>query len=144
MTQAKTGDTVTIGFTVKISDGQTVAATEPGKGETLVLGAGTMFPALEEQIVGMAVGETKTAQVPSDKAFGPRNPDAQFDIERAQLPQGQEPAVGMQLQTHNQQGQPMLLTIIEVTDAGVKVDANHPLAGQDLTFEIEVLDLQAA
>ena len=144
MTQAKTGDTVTIGFTVKLADGRQVAATQPGQGETLVIGTGTMFPALEEQIVGMAVGDTKTAEVPSDKAFGPRNPDAQFDIERAQLPQGQEPSVGMQLQTQNQQGQPMLLTIIEVTDAGVKVDANHPLAGEDLTFEIEVLDLKAA
>jgi len=144
MSQAKTGDTVTIGFTVKLGNGQTVAATPPGQGETLVIGSGKMFPALEEQIVGMSVGETKTAEVPSDKAFGPRNPDAQFDIDRGQLPPDPEPAVGMQLQGQSPDGQQMMLTIIEVGPTSVKVDANHPLAGEDLTFEIEVLELQAA
>jgi FKBP-type peptidyl-prolyl cis-trans isomerase SlyD len=144
MSQAKTGDTVTIGFTVKLGDGRVVGATQPDQGETIVLGSGTMFPALEAQIIGMAVGEKKTAEIASAEAFGPRNPEAQFDIPRTQLPQGQEPATGMQLQGQGPNGQPMLLTIIEVNDDAVKVDANHPLAGEDLTFEIEVLGLIAA
>lgn len=144
MSEAKTGDTVIIGFTVKLGDGSVVAQTEEGKGETIVLGQGAMFPALEQQIVGMAAGDKKSAAIASDEAFGPRNPELLFDVERSNLPPGQEPAVGMQLQSQNQNGQPVMLTIVEVAPEAVKVDANHPLAGQDLTFDIEVLEVKAA
>jgi len=144
MSQAKTGDTVTIGFQVSLLDGRIVAATDEGKEETLVLGSGKMFPALEQQIVGMDVGEKKTAQVSSLDAFGPHNPDMQFEIERANLPQDQVPAVGMQLQSQSPDGQQMMLTIIEVGPENVRVDANHPLAGQDLLFEVELHGIIAA
>ena len=144
MTQAKAGDQVKVGFLVKVSDGRVVAETEEGQGETLVIGSGSMFPALETQIVGMSVGEKKVASIASTEAFGPRNPELQFEIDRGNLPPGQEPAVGMQLQSRGEDGREIMFLIVEVGDAAVKVDGNHPLAGEDLTFEIELFELTAA
>ena len=144
MSTAKTGDTVTIDYTVKKSDGTVVANTAESGPQDLTLGGGEVMPALEEGLAGMEVGAEKTITIPSEKAYGPHNPELVIDLPRANLPPEPAPQPGMQLQAQAQDGQPMMLTITEVGDESVKADANHPLAGEDITFDVTLREIKQA
>ena len=90
---------------------------------------------------GMALGEKRTVEVPADQAYGPVHDEARQSVPRADIPEEVPLEVGTQVHAHNEQGQVMTLTIFEVTDSHVVLDANHPLAGKDLTFAVELVSI---
>lgn len=144
MTTAKQGDTVTIDYVVKTNDGTVVGDTQESGPQQVVLGQGQIMPKIEEALTGMEVGAEKTVAVDSENAFGPRNEEMIVDIPRANLPPEPAPQPGMQLQAQGQDGQPMMLHIVEVGEESVKADGNHPLAGEDITFDVTLREIAQA
>ena len=136
MTTPNSGDTVTIDYVLKRGDGQEIGNTAQVGPQTITLGSGQIFPQLEEALAGMQVGDEQAVAIPCDKAFGPRRDELVIDIPRANLPPEPAPQPGMQLNAQAPDGQPMTLYILEVGEDAVKADGNHPLAGEDLTFEV--------
>jgi len=138
---AKLGDTVQVNYIGTLTDG-TVFDTSAGR-EPLefTIGAGLVVPGFDEAIKGMKVGEKKTITIPSDEAYGPRFEDMLVEISRDKLPEGRTPEVGQQLLAVQSDGRQAIVTITSVSDNVVVVDTNHPLAGKDLTFEIELVKI---
>jgi FKBP-type peptidyl-prolyl cis-trans isomerase 2 len=134
--QAKTGDTVKVRYTGKLADGTVFDSSVGSEPYEFTLGQGQTISGFEQAVIGMKVGETKTVTIPVDEAYGPRRDDLIVEIGRDRLSQDINPEVGMQLTSG--QG---TVTIIEVSETTVKIDANHPLAGQDLTFDIELVEI---
>jgi peptidylprolyl isomerase len=136
--QAKDGDSVEVNYTGKLADG-TVFDTSTGRDPLkFKLGGGQMIPGFEKAVLGMKVGEKKTITIPAAEAYGPRRDDLFIEVPRSQLPDTMAPQVGQHLQSTAQDGTIVVVTITKVSDTTVTVDANHPLAGKDLTFEIEL------
>lgn len=139
MTQVKSGDTVQIHYTGTLQDGKTFDSSEGRDPLEFQVGSGQIIPGLDVALPGMAVGETKTVNVPCTEAYGPVNPDMQQAIPRSGIPDDIPLEVGIQLQMQTPQGQTVPVTVVELDEATVTLDANHPLAGQDLTFAIELV-----
>jgi peptidylprolyl isomerase len=136
-TQAKTGDTVKVDYTGKLEDG-TVFDSSKGKAPLeFTVGAGQMIQGFDAAIPGMKVGENKTVKIPADKAYGAYQPDMVGVIPRANFPPDITPVVGERLQLSN--GMQVRVTAVNATD--VTLDANHELAGKDLTFEITLVEI---
>jgi FKBP-type peptidyl-prolyl cis-trans isomerase 2 len=133
---AKTGDTVRVHYTGKLADGTVFDTSVGSEPLEFTLGQGKVVPGFEEAVIGMQVGESKEVTIPVDEAYGPRNDDLIFEVEKDELPADIDPEIGMQLQMNQGSGSIAIVTIIEVSETKVKIDANHPLAGQDLAFEI--------
>lgn len=144
MTVAKNGDTVSIDYTVRKGDGTPVVSTEESGPQDVVLGSGELFPQVEAALAGMEVGAQQSVAIDSADAFGPHNPDLVADLPRANMPTDPAPQPGMQIQAQAPDGEPMLLTIIEVGDDTVKADANHPLAGEDIIFDVTLREIKQA
>jgi peptidylprolyl isomerase len=144
MTEAKSGDTVKINYVGTLNDGQMFDSSEGRDPLEFVVGSGQIIKGLDSAIPGMSVGDKKTVNVPCDQAYGQKNPDARQAVPREQIPADIPVAVGTQLQMQTPQGQVVPVTVAEVTETEVTLDANHPLAGQDLNFEIEVVEIKAA
>ena len=144
MTHPTTGDTVTIDYVLKRGDGEEVGTTAQVGPQDIELGSGNTFPQIEEALMGMDVGDEQTVSIPCDKAFGPRREEAVQQIPRSDLPPGPDPQPGMALQAQRQDGSPMMLHITEVSEDTVTVDGNHPLAGEDLTFDITLRAIKPA
>lgn len=144
MTTPKSGDTVSIDYEIKVAGGQTVGSTEQQGPQDITLGGGQIFPQIEEALTGMEVGDDTSVTIPSDNAFGPRREELVVDIPRANLPPEPAPQPGMQLSAQSPDGQPMTLTILEVGAQAVKADGNHPLAGQDVTFDVTLREIKQA
>lgn len=143
MSKVKEGDTVKVHYTGKLNDGS-VFDTSRERNEPLefTLGQGQLIPGFEKAVEGMNVGDSTTVEIPTDEAYGERRDDLELEISRDELPDHIEPEVGMQLQMQQQQnGQAIPVQITEVNDDKVKLDANHPLAGKDLTFDIELVEI---
>ena len=144
MTTPNTGDTVTIDYVLKRTDGQEVGTTAQVGPQEITLGSGQIFPQIEEALAGMNVGDEQSVSIPCDKAFGPRQDALVVDIPRANLPPEPAPQPGMALHAQAQDDQPLTLYILEVGEDAVKADGNHPLAGEDLTFDITLRDITRA
>ncbi len=108
------------------------------------LGAGMVVPGFEAAVTGMKLGEKVTETIPADKAYGQRRDELAVKVERSRVPEGVELEVGGRLQVQTQDGRTAPVVVTEITDEAVHLDANHPLAGQDLTFEIELVEIKAA
>ncbi len=143
MTQAKAGDTVQIHYTGTLNDGATFDSSAGRDPLEFVVGSGQIIPGLDAAIPGMAVGDKKTVAVPCAEAYGELNPDARQAIPRAEIPADIPLDPGTQLQMQTPQGQVVPVTVAEVSEAEVTLDANHPLAGKDLTFDIEMVAIKA-
>ncbi|RKF23112.1 peptidylprolyl isomerase [Altericroceibacterium spongiae] len=141
---AKSGDTVIIDFVVRTNDGSVVGGTEQEGPQTLKIGGGEVLPQIETALEGMEVGSEKTVIVESDNAFGPRREEMIIEIPRANLPQEPEPEAGMSLAAQQQDGSTLNLVIVEVGEEAVKADGNHPLAGEDLTFGLTLVEIKDA
>ena len=144
MSTAKNGDTVTIDYTVSRSDGQEVGNTNESGPQDITLGTGEIFPAVEQALAGMEIGDRQTVSIDSDKAFGPRREEMVIYIPRENLPPEPAPQPGMALQAQQQDGSPLTLYVVEVGEQTVKADGNHPLAGEDLTFGVTLRDIKQA
>ena len=141
MAQAKIGDKVKVHYTGKLEDGSVFDSSEGGEPLEFTLGQGQVIPGFDQGVVGMAPGESRTLNIPVDQAYGPHRPDGVFEIDRSELPPDIPLQVGMQLQGNRQRGGPADVTVVEFDDHKVKMDANHPLAGKDLTFEIQLVEI---
>ena len=141
MTQAKAGDTVRIHYTGTLDNGTRFDSSEGREPLEFNLGGGQVIPGFDAAVDGMAVGESKTVTIPATEAYGERHEQLVQQVPREMLPDTIEPAVGMQLQSQSPEGQVMNLVVTEVSDASITVDANHPLAGQALTFSIELVEI---
>jgi peptidylprolyl isomerase len=141
MTQVKSGDTVRVHYTGTLTDGQTFDSSEGKDPLEFTVGSGQIIPGLDSAVEGMAVGDKKTVEVPVDQAYGQPDPNAQQAVPRTDIPEDIPLDLGTQLQVQTPQGQVMPVTVVEVTEEQVVLDANHPLAGKDLTFAIEVVEI---
>jgi peptidylprolyl isomerase len=141
MSQVKSGDTVRIHYTGTLTDGQTFDSSEGRDPLEFTVGSGQIIPGLEAAIPGMTVGDKKTVEVPADDAYGQPDPNAQQAVPRGEIPDDIPLDLGTQLQVQTPQGQVMPVTVVEVTEEQVTLDANHPLAGKDLTFNIELVEI---
>jgi FKBP-type peptidyl-prolyl cis-trans isomerase 2 len=141
MTAAKSGDTVRIHYTGTLSDGSVFDSSEGRDPLEFTLGSGQVIPGFDNGVTGMKVGETKTIEIASDDAYGPVHEDARQDVPRAQIPDEIPLEVGIQLQMQSPTGQVVPVTVVAVTDEAVTLDANHPLAGKDLTFALELVSI---
>ena len=137
MTQVKTGDTVHIHYTGTLNDGTTFDSSEGREPLSFQVGSGQIIPGLDSAIPGMTVGDKKTVNVACDEAYGQVNPEMTQAVPRADIPADIPLETGTRLQMQTQNGQVIPVTVTAVDDSTVTLDANHPLAGQDLTFNIE-------
>lgn len=139
MTQAKKGDGVKIHYTGTLADG-TVFDSSAGRDPLdFTLGSGQVIPGFEEAVLGMAIGDKKTVTIPSQKAYGEKNEDMVIEVPKNQVPPDLDPEVGQKLQMGGPNGELIVVTVVEVNDEVVTLDANPPLAGKDLTFELELV-----
>ncbi|WP_093010197.1 FKBP-type peptidyl-prolyl cis-trans isomerase [Roseivivax halotolerans] len=144
MTEVKTGDTVQIHYTGTLTDGSTFDSSEGRDPLEFTVGSGQIIPGLDKAMTGMSVGEKKTVAIPADEAYGQRQDEALQAVPREQIPADIPLDIGTQLQVQTPNGQVMPVTVAEVTEEQVTLDANHPLAGKDLNFDIELVDIKAA
>lgn len=142
MAKAENGDTVKVHYTGTLEDG-TVFDTSTGR-EPLefTLGQGRLIPGFEQAVIGMKIGDLKTINIPADQAYGPYRDDLIIVTERGQLPEGIDLEVGQQLQMTQDSGEVVNVIISAISETTITIDANHPLAGKDLTFEIELIEIQ--
>lgn len=144
MTQVKNGDTVHIHYTGTLKDGTTFDSSEGRDPLAFEVGSGQVIPGLDVAIPGMSVGDKKTVAVPCDQAYGPVNPNMRQAVPRADIPAEIPTEVGTRLQMQTQTGQTVPVVVVEADENAITLDANHPLAGQDLTFDIELVDIKPA
>jgi len=141
MSQAKTGDTVRIHYTGTLTDGSEFDSSAGRDPLEFTVGGGQVIPGLDREIAGMAVGDRKTVTVIADEAYGQHSPEALQEVPRDNVPPDIDLTVGNRLQAVTQDGQQLVVTIAAVTEDTVTMDANHPLAGQDLVFEVELVEI---
>lgn len=141
MTQVKTGDTVRIHYTGTLNDGTTFDSSAGRDPLQFEVGSGQIIPGLDKEIPGMTVGDKKTVNIPAAEAYGEVNPQMQQAIPRAQIPADIPVDVGARLQMQTPEGQVIPVTVAAVDEQTVTLDANHPLAGRDLTFDIELVSI---
>ncbi len=142
MSQVKANNTVKVHYTGKLSDGQVFDTSEGKEPIEFVLGQGQLIPGFEQGLIDMKVNEKKTITIAKEEAYGEVNDQLIQEIDRSNLPQDMEPKVGMGLVSKSPEGQEMNLMIVEVKEASVVIDGNHPLAGRDLVFDLEVVEIK--
>lgn len=136
---AKNGDTVKIHYAGTLEDGSQFDSSTGRDPLEFKIGEGSIIPKLEEAVIGMTEGDTNKVKIAAEDAYGPHRPEAIQTVERSMIPENIELVVGGQLQATAPDGQQLLLTVTSVEEDQVTLDANHPLAGEDLTFEIELV-----
>ncbi len=141
MAQAKLGDTVKVHYTGKLDDGTVFDSSANGEPLEFTIGDGNIIPGFEKAVVGMSPGDSKTELIPVEQAYGEHREDMIVVIDRAQMPPEMEPEIGQQLQIQQQSGQAIPVVITDISDSEITLDANHPLAGEDLTFDIQLVEI---
>lgn len=144
MQQAKKGDTVKIHYHGRLTDGSTFDSSAGREPLEFELGSGMVIPGFDVGVTGMAIGEKKTINIPAAEAYGEKNEEMILEFPKAQFPADMTPEVGMQLNMSNAQGQSFPVVIVEVKEEVVMLDANHPLAGKELIFDLELVEIVAA
>ena len=139
MSTAKSGDTVIVHYTGTLDDGTQFDSSQGRDPLQFTLGAGQVIAGFDEAVDGMAVGDTKKVTIPADQAYGPHRPEMVQEVARGDIPDHIELSEGMQLQASQPGGQPVVLTVTSFNEETVTLDANHALAGKDLTFELELV-----
>lgn len=135
------GQKVKIHYTGTLDDGNQFDSSVGRDPLEFEMGAGMVIPGFEKGVADMTVGEKKTINIPAAEAYGEKRDEMIMDFERSQLPEGLEPEIGMGLQMQGPQGQPIPVQITAVAETTITIDANHPLAGQNLNFELELVEI---
>ncbi len=144
MAEVKAGDTVHLHYTGTLLDGTTFDSSEGREPLAFEVGSGQIIPGLDVAIPGMKVGDKKIVKIGADDAYGQSNPEMRQAVPREGIPADIPLEVGIQLQMQTPDGQAMPVTVVEMDEATVTLDANHPLAGKDLQFDIELVKIDAA
>lgn len=143
MAQAKYGDTVMVHYTGKLSDGTIFDDSTDRDPLQFTIGEGQIIPGFEQAVVGMSPGETKTEKIPIEQAYGSHRAEMVLELDRNQMPPDLQLEVGQQLQLQPAPGQVMPVVVTYISDEKVTLDANHPLAGEDLVFDIQLVEIAA-
>ena len=141
MAQAKIGDSVKVHYTGKLDDGTIFDSSVDREPLELTVGESQVIPAFEEAIIGMGLNESKVIAIPADKAYDAHDPEMVVTVDRARFPEDLQPQVGQQLQMRQEQDRVIMVTVTDVAESQVTLDANHPLAGKDLTFDIQLVEI---
>ncbi len=138
---AATGDTVQVHYTGTLSDGSVFDSSRDSSPIGFTVGTGQVIPGFDSAVIGMEIGDAKTFTIPSAEAYGEHDPRMVQDVPRTEMPADMDVFLGMNLTASGGDGREISLTVTELTDTSVRLDANHPLAGQDLTFAIELVGI---
>lgn len=141
MTQVKDGDTVKIHYTGKLDDGTTFDTSLDNDPLEFTVGTHDVIPGMESAIVGMEPGDEKTITIASDDAYGPYHDEMVVVVDRSEFPDEMAIEVDQQLSVMLEDDQSIIVTVTEITDETVTLDANHPLAGENLTFNIQLVEI---
>ncbi len=141
MAEAKKGDTVKVHYTGTLDDGSVFDTSDDRDPIEFVVGSGALIPTFEDALIGMNTGESKTVRINAEDAYGPFYPDMVIELDKRGLPGDPEPQVDMMLEMEDEDGLRRLVRIVDLSDASVTIDANHPLAGKDLTFKVELVEI---
>lgn len=141
MAAVREGDTIRIHFTGKLEDGTVFDTSEGGASLELTLGSGEFLKGIEEGVIGMEPGESKTVFVPAEKGYGPHRDEMVFDFDRKKAPENFDPEIGQQMQLYRADGMPVQVTIVGKTETTVRMDCNHRLAGKNLVFDITLEEI---
>lgn len=143
MARVKDGDKVKVHYTGKLEDGTVFDSSREGDPSEFTVGRNQVIGGFDEAVVGMEPGQTKTTKIPPHKAFGERDESRVVEVGRKDLPEGLEPHVGQVLRSRRADGRTDLVKVTEVGDEKVTIDANHPLAGHELTLEVELVAIES-
>lgn len=141
MSQAKKDDKVKVHYTGSLEDGTVFDSSRERDPLEFTVGTGQVIPGFENGIIGMTIGDTKTVLIDVDNAYGQVRDDLIIEVEKDDIPADIKPEKGQQLQINQAEGKVIPVTIIDVKEDKIILDANHPLAGKSLTFEIELLEI---
>lgn len=141
MAQAKTGDTATVHYSGSLDDGTVFDSSKDREPLKFIIGEGKLISGFEEAVVGMAPGESKEVTLSAEQAYGPHRTELTVQVEKKQFPPNINPQVGQHLQIPQADGEVVNVRVTGLNDSTVTLDANHPLAGKDLTFQIDLLEL---
>ena len=141
MSQAKTGDTVRIHYTGTLEDGTEFDSSRGREPLEFALGSGQVIPGFDSAVEGMTIGDAKSVTIEPDQAYGARHDQLVQEVPKSALPEDLDATVGMQLQSQSPDGQVMMFVIAAVAEETITVDGNHPLAGQALNFDIELVGI---
>ena len=142
MSQVKENDTVRVHYTGKLSNGQVFDSSLEREPLEIILGEGNLIPGFEKGVVNMKVNEKKTVNIPFAEAYGDVQKELFHEVKKDELPQDMTPEVGMGLASKNPDGTEVQFRVAEVHENHIVIDANHPLAGQDLTFDLELVEIK--
>jgi peptidylprolyl isomerase len=141
MAQAKNGDTVKVHYTGELEDGTVFDSSTDRDPIEFTIGDNQLIPGFEEAVIGMSQGDSKTAVVEAEKAYGEHQAQLVIELGRENFADQTDPEVGQYVQLKRSDGFVLSAQVTQVTEAGVVLDANHPLAGEDLTFKIELVEI---
>lgn len=139
MSKAKHGDTVLVHYTGRLDDGTVFDSSDGREPLEFTIGEGQVIPGFEQAVDGLSVGEKKEARIPPEKAYGPRSDQLVLSVQPDRFPQDVEPKVGQRFTMTTDDGQQIPVMVTEAGSESVKIDANHPLAGEPLTFDLELV-----
>jgi len=142
MTKVKDGSTVKVHYTGKLTDGTVFDSSEGREPLAFTVGAGTMIPGFEKGVMGMEQDEEKTINIQPEEAYGERRDDMIAEVPKTQLPDDLKVEQGMDLMSQTPDGQQMVVKVTEIKDESIVVDANHALAGQELVFDLKVVEVK--
>ncbi|TXH22441.1 MAG: peptidylprolyl isomerase [Chitinophagaceae bacterium] len=141
MAQVKSGDKIKVHYHGKLTTGETFDSSEGREPLEFEVGSGMVIPGFDAGVTGMVIGEKKTITIPVDEAYGPANPSMVIEMPKDRFPADMELAVGMPLVMSDHQGQQFQVVVKDIKEEAVTLDANHPLAGQDLIFDLELVEI---
>lgn len=141
MSKVKDGDTVKVHYTGKLENGDVFDSSREREPFEFTVGNKAVIPGFEKGVVGMGVGDTKTIEIPPEEAYGAKQDELVVEVQKSELPDDITPTIGQRLQIKQQDGNPIVVTITELTDDSITLDANHPLAGYTLFFDVELVDI---
>ncbi len=141
MAEVKTGDTIRLHYTGTLTDGTTFDSSAGREPLEFTVGSGQIIPGLDKAMPGMTPGDTKKVEIPAEEAYGAHDADRAQTVPRDQLPDEIPAEVGTQLQLQSPEGQAIPVVISDVSDETITIDANHPLAGKDLVFDVELVEI---
>jgi FKBP-type peptidyl-prolyl cis-trans isomerase 2 len=141
MTKVKNNDKVKVHYTGKFKDGKVFDTSVQRGPLEFEVGKGQMIPGFEKAVLGMEKGDKKEVTLSPDEAYGEKRPELTQEVKKEQLPPDLDPKVGMQLQSKTPDGREFTVSVAEVKDDAIIIDANHPLAGKELVFDIELVEI---
>lgn len=142
MAQATNGDTVRVHYTGKLEDGTVFDSSQDSEPLEFTIGEGEVIPGFENAVIGMELGQKKTVTIPSEEAYGPHHEEMIATVDRGQFPDDVHPEIGQEYEMQRDDGETFVMTVTDVTDDEITLDANHPLAGEDLTFDLELMGIE--